>query len=142
MKALIHFVSVVAVFTVSASSSLAAALPDAPARILSRSEPIFPPELAKTDISGRVVVEVTVGFSGEPTSPCVIEITRDEFADAATECVKKWKFSPAIANGRPTISKIRVPIIFANPKSKEPNQALQPTPMSVTSPAAQEPRRP
>ena len=31
---------------------------------------------------------------------------------------------------------------LGRPKEKEPNQALEPTPMSVTPPAAQEPRQP
>src|SRR4051812_22638807 len=99
MKIILQFLSVAAVFIVSVSRSPGAAMADAPARILERSEPVFPLELYKAGISGRVVVEVTIDSAGKVSSPCVIEMTRDEFADAATECVKNWKFTATIEGG-------------------------------------------
>ena len=50
-------------------------------------------------------------------------------------------FSLSTQTGSPR-REIVVDVLVANAKTPEPNQALEPTPMSVTSPATQEPRRP
>ncbi|MGA9042748.1 MAG: energy transducer TonB [Terriglobales bacterium] len=69
-------------------------------RLLSRVEPIYPPEAKTEHVEGVVVLRVTISkdgsvykaenVSGPPT-----------LVPAAMEAVKQWKYDPFLLNGKP-----------------------------------------
>lgn len=75
--------------------------------------PKYPAGAIAQQISGRVVLLIDIDQRGNPTA---IEVERAEpvgvFEAAAQSAAWSWKFSPAIENGRPVASRIRVPVVF------------------------------
>ena len=72
-------------------------------------------ELWKSDgtASGTVLVRVDVGPDGVPTSVGISRSSRSRDLDrAAIEAVQRWRFRPAMADGRPTVGSVVVPIEF------------------------------
>jgi protein TonB len=75
--------------------------------------PGYPPRARRRGWEGRVLLEVTVGPDGRPAAVRVIDSSGFRVLDrAARRAVRRWRFRPATANGRPTESALRVPIRF------------------------------
>jgi TonB family protein len=77
---------------------------------LSRSI-IYPQIAKKAGLEGRVVVRVLVGPDGEVLRADVMN-GKEIFHISALEAVKAADFQPAILDGRPVISWIRIPITY------------------------------
>lgn len=77
------------------------------------SPPRYPEAALEQGISGKLVLLVDIDSRGRPTA---VEVETAEpagvFDQAAMDAVRNWKFEPAIENGRPAASRIRVPIHF------------------------------
>ena len=79
--------------------------------------PDFPEEARKAKISsGRVFVEVSISERGD-VDPDNISVTLEEpsgfgFAQKGVDVVKKWKFNPALKDGKPTKIRTRVHVQF------------------------------
>ncbi|MFM7749012.1 MAG: energy transducer TonB [Opitutaceae bacterium] len=74
--------------------------------------PVFPFNLKRDAIEGRVVVEFVVDTEGRVTSAMTVESTHPGFEEAAVTGVGRWKFRPGQKNGRPVNTRMRVPILF------------------------------
>lgn len=75
--------------------------PDYPRRALVRGE------------GGSVLVIVHVGPDGVPTSTSLAQSSGSRELDrAAQQAVRRWRFEPAMADGRPTVGQVVVPIDF------------------------------
>ena len=71
--------------------------------------PKYPRELAKRSISGNVVLLVDVDAEGNPTAVEVDDsVPAGAFDAVAIEAAWKWKFQPALENGRPVADRRRV----------------------------------
>ncbi len=73
---------------------------------------VYPPEAAASGREADVVVLATVGKTGDVTAVEVAEHGGDPFDDAALGAARQWKFTPALRNGRPIESQVRIPFHF------------------------------
>ena len=75
--------------------------------------PDYPRRALRRGIEGTVLVRVDVGPDGVPTSVGISQSSRSRELDrAAIEAVERWRFRPAMADGRPTVGTVVVPIDF------------------------------
>lgn len=107
-----------------------------PAKILSRTNPVYPPLLRAHRIDGEARVALVVMEDGVPAEvECLMSNDR-RFADAAVEAVRKWRFKPAESGGKPVPISMEVPIIFTlDPSKPIPSSSLASTPR-IASPSA------
>ena len=93
----------------------------APARSLANSAPVptsqpaprYPRGALRSGIEGTVQVQVDVGPDGVPTSVALASGSGSRELDrAAMDAVRRWRFTPAMANGQPTTGRVTVPIKF------------------------------
>ena len=63
--------------------------------------------------SGTVMVRVDVGPDGVPTATSLVQGSGSRSLDkAALDAVRRWRFEPAMAGGRPVVASVVVPIEF------------------------------
>jgi TonB family protein len=78
--------------------------------------PKYPPEAVRKQISGKVMLKVTVDEHGVPTSTEVQSVTPEESArvlsDAAIAAAMQWRYSPGMKDGKPVGGQLLVPIDF------------------------------
>jgi len=74
--------------------------------------PVFPFNLKRDSIEGRVVVEFVVDTEGRVLGAMAMQSTHPGFEEAAVAGVGRWKFRPGQKNGRPVNTRMRVPILF------------------------------
>ena len=75
--------------------------------------PNYPRRALRRGIEGTVMVRVDVGPDGVPTSVGISRSSSSRELDrAAIEAVERWRFRPAMADGRPTVGTVVVPIDF------------------------------
>jgi len=78
--------------------------------------PNYPAAAATQRISGKVVLLVAIDPRGRPTA---VEVESAEpagvFDAAAAAAAWKWSFQPAIEDGKPVASQVRVPVEFKIP---------------------------
>lgn len=80
---------------------VSAPAPDYPRRALRRGE------------QGVVLLRVDVSAAGVPTSVGIVRSSRSRDLDrAAVNAVERWRFQPAMADGRPVAGTVEVPIEF------------------------------
>jgi len=76
---------------------------------------VYPPDLKKKGIEGKVVVEFIVDYSGNVAEAYVIDESKNapwQFQYAAVVAVWQWKFRPGIKDGRPVSARMQLPFIF------------------------------
>lgn len=109
-----------------------------------RAEPPWPAtESGTRDVV--VLLEVIVGVDGDVASAEVADGVGEPFDAIALETVKKWRFEPARAAGRPVAARIRVPLRFVPteaPRNEEtaPPVNVDATPALATAELEPEPR--
>jgi protein TonB len=75
--------------------------------------PNYPRRALRRGVEGTVLVRVDVGPDGVPTAVGISRSSRSRDLDrAAIEAVQRWRFRPAMADGRPTVGSVVVPIDF------------------------------
>lgn len=74
--------------------------------------PVYPLEMRRAGISGEVVVGFIVGTEGIPLEAFAFSSTNIAFEAPAIEAVMKWRFKPAMKDGRPVNTKMSAPIYF------------------------------
>ncbi len=82
-----------------------------PASVVSSSEPVYP-NLAMGP--GTVVLAVSIDAAGEIQDVKITQ-TSEAFKSSALEAIKKWKFKPAMLNGKPVPSVVPVAFSFSWP---------------------------
>lgn len=86
--------------------------------------PEYPEAAVNNKQSGKVLLKILVAKDGT-VKQVKVEKSEPEgvFDTAAVDAAKLWKFKPAIADGKPVESWIRVPITFEWRPKEEPGQA-------------------
>jgi TonB family protein len=75
---------------------------------------VIMPEVSARFAGKQVVLEFVVDTAGKPTS--ITSITPDadaELVAAVAEGVSRWKFAPAVVNGKPVARKVALPVTIA-----------------------------
>ena len=80
----------------------------APPQITSASYPLYPPNTLAT---GTVVLEVTIGLSGQVSKIHTVRSVPD-LTQSAINAVKSWSYNPGTANGNHSASKMVVAFVF------------------------------
>ena len=85
----------------------------APTKVLD-VRPVYPASMRAAGRSGVVPLDALIGADGSVVFVRVVSATvHPDFADAATEAVRQWKFSPTLLNGKPVEVLMGVTINFA-----------------------------
>jgi protein TonB len=75
--------------------------------------PSYPAAALRAGETGTVVVRVDVDATGYPNNATVIQRSGSRDLDrAATDAVRRWRFTPAQSNGQPVPGSIEVPFDF------------------------------
>jgi len=81
-----------------------------PSRV-STVEPVYPEDALQAGSEGRVVLEVIVNRKGEVADVDVVS-GDPLFDQAAVEAVRRWRYAPAILNGKPIDVSMTVVVEF------------------------------
>jgi protein TonB len=69
--------------------------------LLVKVEPSYPQVARRAGMGGRVTLRAVIAEDGSVESVEVLASTNLLFNDAAVEAVRKWRYRPALMNGRP-----------------------------------------
>lgn len=69
--------------------------------LLDSETPLFPEEFKGQGVSGKATVIFYIDEKGEVRMPHVVENSEDVFGMTALLSVRKWKFKPPLAKGKP-----------------------------------------
>lgn len=95
---------------------------DLPPMPMRTTMPQYPLVALQQGIEGTVVLELVIDAEGCIGRARVIESV-PELDEAALRSVKRWRFSPAMRDGRPVTAIVHAPIVFRCPGSdKDVNQ--------------------
>ena len=87
--------------------------PVSPPSVIKRVKPVYPEEARVAGIEGKVIIKVAILFDGTIGNIEVLQSSgRDDFDQAAKECVKQWKFKPAMQSGIRVTMAVQIPITF------------------------------
>lgn len=76
--------------------------------------PVYPQTMREAGREGVVPIEAIIGVDGTVTSLRVLSAqVHPDFAIAASDAVRQWKFSPTLLNGQPVEVAMRVSITFS-----------------------------
>ena len=81
--------------------------------------PTYPVLLRAKGITGEATIQLVVDVDGSVRDAKIVKQTHEAFGEAALECVKKWKYRPALRDGVPVRVRMQVPIHF-DPKTPAP----------------------
>jgi TonB family protein len=84
-----------------------------PARAITQVQPRYPLEALRVRAPGMVLLDLVVDTEGKVREVKVRRASADVFAAAATEAVRQWRFAPALNDGTPVQTRIRLPVRFA-----------------------------
>lgn len=74
-----------------------------PAVVISREHPKYPENAARAGAEGWVQMSYVIDENGQVKDPEIQDYGGDRaFKNAALRAIKRWQFSPAIKNGKPT----------------------------------------
>jgi iron complex outermembrane receptor protein len=110
--------------TALAQSSATAVTPPS---VLEHVDAVYPASALKERTHTDVVLTVTVAADGHVTKAEVAQSGGADLDEAAIVAARQWTFLPALREGKPVASRIRVPFHFAPPvPSEAPVPALVP----------------
>ena len=81
-------------------------------RVVFQAQALYPAELRSKKLAGAVSVIFVVDDAGRVVNPKVEKSGHPAFDKPALDCVKQWKFEPAIRGGQRVGCKLRVSIKF------------------------------
>ena len=100
-----------------------------PPQVLEHVDATYPQSHLGDAIETTVVLKITVEKDGSVSDASVIQAGGDDFDEAALAAVKRWRFSPALKEGRPVRARIQVPFHFAPDTHRaEPHEHATPKP--------------
>jgi TonB family protein len=89
------------------------AIPDRPVEIKDAPPPAYPADALSRKQDGKVLLIVDVGADGSVTKAQVDTSDPPTVFDAAAlEAVKKWKFTPAMEQGKAVPGRVQIPVTF------------------------------
>jgi TonB family protein len=77
--------------------------------------------------SGVVIIEIGLTAKGEVRSPCVLRGIGAEQDAVALDAVRKWRFAPALIDGKPVPCVMAVTVTIPPPRGSQPRSAGQTT---------------
>lgn len=81
---------------------------------LKQLTPTFPQSLREKTSVGSATIEFYIDEQGSAILPRIISATEEAFGYAACQAIASgWRFKPPLKNGKPTVTKVRVPVNFA-----------------------------
>lgn len=104
--------------------------------IVSNKLPQLPSQFRDQKFSGQANVELILDESGNVLSAAIKSASHDELKAPTIDATKAWKFQPAMVDGQPVKSKLRVPFSFVNAPQEEGRVIDQVLPYSEASPFA------
>lgn len=86
----------------------------------SRIQPVYPVDAVENKQEGTVILRVLVGKTGAPIKAEAEPGTKasPSLVQSAINAAMKWRFNPAVENGKPIESYARVPVKFSLDESK------------------------
>jgi len=92
-------------------------VPDSVSRapaVIDAAPPVYPIDLRRAGISGRVMLEFIIGADGrvERASLRTVEAANIDFSTSATTAMSKARFTPACRNGHPVRVRVTMPVEF------------------------------
>ncbi len=91
-----------------------------PPRVLRSTKPAYPIQHPGDVVHPTVVVTVTLNDHGDVVEARVDTPSEAHFDSAALETIRDWKFAPALRDGQPVASRIRVAVHFEPPLIEAP----------------------
>ncbi len=85
---------------------------DTPPKVLEGMRPEYPALEADRREKGFVSVICTIAVNGKAEDFAIETMTNPAFAHAAVVAISKWRWAPALKDGRPVPQKVRVPMHF------------------------------
>lgn len=82
---------------------------------ISQASPVYPRELSKARIDGRVVIAFIVNEDGRVEDPRVASSTRPEFEQPALDAIRRWRFKPGMKEGEAVRTFVKQPLKFTPP---------------------------
>ena len=83
------------------------------AKLIYRVEPDYTPDAREKQITGTVVLGVTVGHDGTPHNIQIKKSLFPSLDESAVAAVRKWRFEPAMQDGQPVSMYIQVEFYFS-----------------------------
>jgi protein TonB len=80
---------------------------------ISQANPVYPRTLRTQRLEGSVDVGFVITAKGSIQDPHAVSSTHEGFEQAAIDAVKKWKFKPAMKDGKPVSTKVLVTVTFS-----------------------------
>jgi TonB family protein len=80
-------------------------------RLISKAEPIYPPDALRQRISGTVKLHVVVGVDGRVESATVTEGLM-QLSNNALQAVKQWRYEPTLLGTAPVEAEEDITMIF------------------------------
>ena len=77
-----------------------------------QTAPVYPKALLDKKITGVVVVGFIIDEKGNVADAWAVESPDPAFSKAAIDCVKQWKFTPALKGGKPVKVNMSVDLNF------------------------------
>jgi protein TonB len=74
---------------------------------------VYPRTLRTQRLEGSVDVGFVISSKGTVQDPHAVSSTHEGFEQAAIDAVKKWKFKPAMKDGKPVNTKVLVTVTFS-----------------------------
>jgi periplasmic protein TonB len=84
---------------------------DQQAEPLVQLEPMYPDEAKRAGIEGTILVQALVIEDGG-VAECRAVPSIPALEDAAVDCVRQWRFKPAMKDGKPVAVWVTVPVRF------------------------------
>lgn len=83
-----------------------------PPRQLEAVRPAYPAAMRRFGLSGRVVCDFDVMEDGHVAKVGIFESDNPAFDEAAVEAVRRWRYQPAMRDGKPLRMRVRQPVHF------------------------------
>src|SRR5580698_8059628 len=103
--------------------------------VVQHVDAVYPPSALAARLHADVLLTVTVDADGHVTKVDVAESGGPDLDEAAIVAARQWTFAPALRDGKPVASRIRMPFHFAPPapppelvETKPPADQLPPQP--------------
>ncbi len=82
-------------------------------KLLRKEMPVYPEDAKKAHISGRVILETTIGRDGRIHNLRVVSAPWPSLAGAALWAVSRWQYQPFLFDGEPVEVETTINVIFS-----------------------------
>lgn len=77
-----------------------------------QSPPYYPTGLRKSEMEGTVIMQFVVDEKGNVKDPEAVRSTHPLFEKSCIQAIPRWRFTPGTLNGKPVLTRVRIPIPF------------------------------